>query len=86
MARGLLRWGAGHEQAFFPGVAGVTGGAGVAFGFDVLLADVTGHGLLAGNALLGQEDPLHRHCLLVDHRAFGVQGELVLFLADGRAR
>ena len=52
---------------------------------DLLLADLVADLLLPGDGLLVQADALDRHGLLLDDRALGVQGDLVLLLADGRA-
>ena len=52
---------------------------------DLLLADLLGDLLLLGAGLGAQADPLDRDGFLGHHRALGVQGDFVFFLADGEA-
>ena len=71
--------------SFRPITARVDVGAARAVEHDLLLADLAAHGLLLGDGLLAELDPLDGDSLDTDHGALGVQRDLVLLLGDGRA-
>src|SRR4051794_17631185 len=54
----------------------------VAVELDLLLADLAAYSLLVGDGLLAQAYPFDGNRLLLDDRPVGVQGHLVLLLAD----
>src|SRR5215213_5310596 len=56
----------------------------VVLDFDLLLADLLGHPLLAGHGVLVEPDPLSGHDPLLDHRLLLAQDHLVLLLRDVR--
>src|SRR4051795_7262266 len=49
---------------------------------DLFLADLAADGLLVGDGLLAQLDPLHRNGLGLVHGPLGGEGDLVLLFGD----